>query len=337
MGDLTLLELSKYDGRDPLRPLLLAVRGRVFDVTPGRAFYGPGALLNGGLPLCCASPCAARLAAAPSADMLNCLLALLQAQGTTCLRARRWRAPWPRWRWTRRSAATSAPEWGRVCGVAGGGGGGSLGGPVLSAAVPSECRHGSRLAPTGRILAPAFVSRLDDLSAAELESLADWERTFEGKYEVVGKVRGRTQKTGSFLAGGGRLSHACMPAHRLHRLHRCLPAAPPAPGMLVPHNNQTNFNMPSRRPRWREPAAAGLTSQLDAEGPRLHLAPCIFVLRCCPTRLGPPVFLPTPPLPPRSPCRLCRRCGCRRPSWRATTAASPASRCTFPSAAPCWT
>lgn len=42
VGDLTLLELSKYNGRDPMRPLLLAVRGRVFDVTTGRAFYGPG-------------------------------------------------------------------------------------------------------------------------------------------------------------------------------------------------------------------------------------------------------------------------------------------------------
>ena len=43
LGNMTLLELSKYDGRDPLRPLLLAVKGRVFDVTMGRAFYGPGA------------------------------------------------------------------------------------------------------------------------------------------------------------------------------------------------------------------------------------------------------------------------------------------------------
>ena len=43
IGDMTLLELSKYNGRDPMRPLLLAVRGRVFDVTTGRAFYGPGA------------------------------------------------------------------------------------------------------------------------------------------------------------------------------------------------------------------------------------------------------------------------------------------------------
>jgi membrane-associated progesterone receptor component len=42
VGDITLLELSKHDGRDPMRPLLLAVRGRVFDVTMGRPFYGPG-------------------------------------------------------------------------------------------------------------------------------------------------------------------------------------------------------------------------------------------------------------------------------------------------------
>ena len=30
--------------------------------------------------------------------------------------------------------------------------------------------------------------RLDDLTPAELESLTDWERTFNSKYEVVGKV-----------------------------------------------------------------------------------------------------------------------------------------------------
>ena len=43
VGDVTLAELAKFNGSDPYRPLLLAVRGRVFDVTPGRAFYGPGA------------------------------------------------------------------------------------------------------------------------------------------------------------------------------------------------------------------------------------------------------------------------------------------------------
>ena len=64
IGPLTLLELSKYDGRDPMRPLLLAVRGRVYDVTPGRAFYGPGALrLLARLPACNAAAVKSRLRA----------------------------------------------------------------------------------------------------------------------------------------------------------------------------------------------------------------------------------------------------------------------------------
>lgn len=39
--DYTLAELRAYDGSDPELPILLAVQGRVFDVTRGRAFYGP--------------------------------------------------------------------------------------------------------------------------------------------------------------------------------------------------------------------------------------------------------------------------------------------------------
>ena len=35
-------ELGAYDGSDPQRPLLIAVRGEVYDVTRGRHFYGPG-------------------------------------------------------------------------------------------------------------------------------------------------------------------------------------------------------------------------------------------------------------------------------------------------------
>ena len=39
--DYTLTELAHHDGSDPGRPILLAVRGTVFDVSAGRAFYGP--------------------------------------------------------------------------------------------------------------------------------------------------------------------------------------------------------------------------------------------------------------------------------------------------------
>lgn len=43
-GDITLESLRKFDGRDFLKPLYFAVRGKVFDVSTGKDFYGPGQL-----------------------------------------------------------------------------------------------------------------------------------------------------------------------------------------------------------------------------------------------------------------------------------------------------
>ena len=40
--EITLEELSKYNGMDPYRPVALAVRGHVYDVSRGVGFYGPG-------------------------------------------------------------------------------------------------------------------------------------------------------------------------------------------------------------------------------------------------------------------------------------------------------
>jgi membrane-associated progesterone receptor component len=40
--DYSLAELAQYDGSDPGKPLLLAIRGQVYDVGRGRDFYGPG-------------------------------------------------------------------------------------------------------------------------------------------------------------------------------------------------------------------------------------------------------------------------------------------------------
>lgn len=40
--DYTADELRQYDGTDPSKPILLAARGRIFDVTRARSFYGPG-------------------------------------------------------------------------------------------------------------------------------------------------------------------------------------------------------------------------------------------------------------------------------------------------------
>ena len=40
--DYLLSELGAYDGSDPGKPLLMGIRGQVYDVTRGRDFYGPG-------------------------------------------------------------------------------------------------------------------------------------------------------------------------------------------------------------------------------------------------------------------------------------------------------
>ena len=39
-GDLTVAELKKYDGSDPSLPVLVAAKGRVYDMTKGRDYYG---------------------------------------------------------------------------------------------------------------------------------------------------------------------------------------------------------------------------------------------------------------------------------------------------------
>lgn len=41
MRSLTLEELAQHDGRDPGRPMLISIRGLVFDVSSGKQFYGP--------------------------------------------------------------------------------------------------------------------------------------------------------------------------------------------------------------------------------------------------------------------------------------------------------
>jgi predicted heme/steroid binding protein len=39
-------QLAQHDGSDPTKPILLAIKGTVFDVTAKRAMYGPGAGYN---------------------------------------------------------------------------------------------------------------------------------------------------------------------------------------------------------------------------------------------------------------------------------------------------
>lgn len=42
LGDVTEEELKAYDGSDPKKPLLMAIKGQIYDVTQSRMFYGPG-------------------------------------------------------------------------------------------------------------------------------------------------------------------------------------------------------------------------------------------------------------------------------------------------------
>lgn len=48
MGDvrLTLQQLAAFDGSDTSKPLYIAVRGKIYDVTAGRSFYGPGVFVG---------------------------------------------------------------------------------------------------------------------------------------------------------------------------------------------------------------------------------------------------------------------------------------------------
>lgn len=42
LGEVTEEELRAYDGSDPTKPLLMAIKGHIYDVSPSRLFYGPG-------------------------------------------------------------------------------------------------------------------------------------------------------------------------------------------------------------------------------------------------------------------------------------------------------
>ncbi|KAK3405300.1 membrane steroid-binding protein 2 [Eucalyptus grandis] len=42
LGDVTAEQLRAYDGSDPRKPLLMAIKGQIYDVSGSRMFYGPG-------------------------------------------------------------------------------------------------------------------------------------------------------------------------------------------------------------------------------------------------------------------------------------------------------
>nr|KYP74888.1 Membrane steroid-binding protein 1 [Cajanus cajan] len=42
LGEITAEELKAYDGSDLEKPLLMAIKGQIYDVSQSRMFYGPG-------------------------------------------------------------------------------------------------------------------------------------------------------------------------------------------------------------------------------------------------------------------------------------------------------
>ncbi|GMY19991.1 membrane steroid-binding protein 2-like [Fagus crenata] len=42
LGDVTEQQLRAYNGSDPNKPILMAIRGQIYDVSSSRNFYGPG-------------------------------------------------------------------------------------------------------------------------------------------------------------------------------------------------------------------------------------------------------------------------------------------------------
>ncbi|CAH9111303.1 unnamed protein product [Cuscuta europaea] len=42
VGEISEEELKQYDGSDPNKPLLMAIKAQIYDVTQSRMFYGPG-------------------------------------------------------------------------------------------------------------------------------------------------------------------------------------------------------------------------------------------------------------------------------------------------------
>lgn len=42
LGEISEEELKAYDGADPKKPLLMAIKGQIYDVSQSRMFYGPG-------------------------------------------------------------------------------------------------------------------------------------------------------------------------------------------------------------------------------------------------------------------------------------------------------
>lgn len=174
LKEMTLDELAGHAGTDPAKPLYLAIKGTVFNVTKGSQFYGPdgvccprgqGSLRPTRLALACLRPQQQprpRWLSALHASLASLraphLPVTLQVRAHSC--KLRTRTPAPR---TPRTCAGVYPFAGKECARA----------LALMSTEEADC-HGD----------------LEGLGYTELDILRDWEAKFYFKYPVVGKIVG---------------------------------------------------------------------------------------------------------------------------------------------------
>jgi membrane-associated progesterone receptor component len=199
-GDITPDQLAKHTGADPFKPIYLAIRGTVYDVSKGRAFYGPG----GGYAALAGTECAralAKMSLKPEdldcADLGDCSpsqLATLeeweaklkakypvagQVVAPVALRPADLSAHY--------GSDSAKPIYFAICGT------------VYDVSAGRQFYGPDGVYPfAGRECARAFAlvstdtadctADLAGLGPAEMESLRDWQAKFDFKYPVVGRV-----------------------------------------------------------------------------------------------------------------------------------------------------
>lgn len=165
-GDITIDELGKFDGTDPFKPIYVAIKGNVYDVTKGRDFYGRGEFTKGRRVhfakqrwgKCACNTCANPQLSSSRSSMCFC--------GTWCLDILQ--------------AESSDLLWASADG----------GYSVFAG------REVARALAKMSLKKDDCNAELADCTEKELESLAQWETKFKEKYSVVGKVSGRRRGLG---------------------------------------------------------------------------------------------------------------------------------------------
>lgn len=202
VGEITLEELRGYTGADVTRPILLAVRGKIFDVSRGRDFYGPG----GGYNLFAGHECACALAKMSlQTEDLHGDLSGVTPEQLGYLRE---------WEDKFNEKYTVNPQVGSICETMSLSkeelatfDGKDASKPILlsiqgcvfdvtkgrdfygpEGAYPFAGKEVARALAKTSLDKQDFNDNLEGLSHTEMRTLGEWERKFQSKYKIVGKL-----------------------------------------------------------------------------------------------------------------------------------------------------